>query len=181
MKIYILLAEGFETIEAMAPIDIFRRAGVNIESVSITDSPIVLSSQGVETKADRILKETDMDEGDALILPGGYPGYKNLAESEEVGEIVKDYFKSGRVIGAICGAPTVLARYGVAKGYRVTSFHTTKEEMKDYIYTGKPVEQDRNIITAIGAGHAIDFGLALLYALQGGEKVAAVKAGMELA
>ncbi len=180
MKIYLLLAEGFETIEALAPVDIFRRADMDIECVSITDSLMVTSSQGIEVKADNILKDVDIDNGDALILPGGYPGYENLADSAEVGEAVRKYFESGRLVGAICGAPTILQRYGIAKGYRVTSHHSTKDVMKDYVYTGKDVEQDRNVVTAIGAGHSVEFGLALLYSLQGEGKVAAVKSGMEI-
>lgn len=180
MKIYILLAEGFETIEALAPIDVFRRAGMNIESISITDNLMVTSSQGIEVKADRILKDVDIDDGDALILPGGYPGYKNLADTLEVGEAVRKYMETGRIVGAICGAPTILKQYGIAQGYRLTSHHSTKDEMTGYVYTGRGVEQDRNLITAIGAGHSVEFGLALLYALQGGDKVAAVKSGMEI-
>ena len=84
MKIYLLLAEGFETIEALTPIDIFRRAGTDIESVSITGSLSVTSSQGIEVKADALWEDINFDDGDALILPGGYPGYENLNRRERL-------------------------------------------------------------------------------------------------
>ena len=119
-------------------------------------------------------------DGDALILPGGYPGYVNLAENEVVGQTLRTYYDSGRFVAAICGAPTVLQRYGVAKGSRVAVHHSCAGEMKDYVISSHNVEQDRHLITASGAGHAVEFALALLYALQGERKVAHVKEGMEL-
>jgi len=180
MKVYLFLAQGFETVEALAPVDTFTRAGVEIDTVSITDDLAVTSSHQVETKADCLLKEIDINNGDALILPGGFPGYKNLAEAQEVGEAARKYYDSGRLLAAICGAPTILQCYGIARGSRITCHHTVKEQMTDFIYTGQDVEQDRNLITAIGAGHAFDFSLALLYALQGEEKVRKVKLGLEL-
>lgn len=180
MKIYLLLAEGFETIEALTPIDIFRRAGTDIESVSITGSLSVTSSQGIEVKADVLWENINFDDGDALILPGGYPGYENLNSHPEVATVVKDYVTTGRTVGAICGAPTIFARNGIGKGRRMTCHTTTLDEMTGYVMTGRDVEQDQNIITAIGAGHSTEFALALLYALQGDRKVAMVKKGLEL-
>lgn len=180
MKIYLFLAEGFETVEALAPVDVFRRAHLDIQTVSITDSTTVKSSHGVTVQADCCLTGIDLKDGDALILPGGFPGYKNLVESKAVGAAVRNYYKSGRIVGAICGAPTVLQSNGIAKGSRITCHHSVREQMTDFVYTGKDVEQDHNLITSIGAGHAFDFALALLYALQGGEKVDKVKAGLEL-
>ena len=180
MKVYMFLADGFETVEALAPIDVFRRAGVEIHTVSISGNIEVTSSHDVVVEADCLLEEIDITDGDALILPGGYPGYVNLAENEVVGQPLRTYYDSGRFVAAICGAPTVLQRYGVAKGSRVAVHHGCVDEMKDYVLTGHDVEQDRHLITASGAGHAVEFALALLYALQGERKVAHVKEGMEL-
>ena len=180
MKVYMFLADGFETVEAMAPIDVIRRADVEIHTVSISGNIEVTSSHDVVVEADCLLEEIDIMDGDALILPGGYPGYVNLAECEAVGKALKAYYDSGRFVGAICGAPTVLQRYGVAKGSRVAVHHSCTGEMKDYILSSHNVEQDRHLITASGAGHAVEFGLALLYALQGERKVAHVRDGMEL-
>ena len=180
MKVYLFLAEGFETVEALAPVDTFTRAGVEICTISISNSLTVTSSHHVETKADCLLKDIDLNDGDALILPGGFPGYKNLVESESVGAAAKKYYETCRLLGAICGAPTILQYYGIARGSRITCHHSVKEQMTDFIYTGKDVERDGNLITAIGAGHAFDFSLALLEVLEGKEKVAKVKLGLEL-
>lgn len=180
MKVYILLAEGFETIEALTPVDVFHRAGVDVETVSIGKSLEVMSSHGVRVHADSLLADRDLSDGDALILPGGNPGYKNLAASGTVGTVAKRHFESGRLLGAICGAPTVLERYQIGTGLKVTCHHSVKDAIPSYHYTGRDVEHDHNLVTAIGAGHSIDFALELLKTLQGTEAVERVKHGMEL-
>lgn len=180
MKVFLLLADGFETIEALGPVDVLRRAGVDVQTVSISSSHAVRSSHGVEVKADTTLTETDFSEGQALILPGGFPGYRNLAENAAVGEQSKAYFDSGRLVCAICGAPTVLKRYGVGTGLHVTCHHSVKDEMEGYLYTGADVEHDKNLITGIGAGHSVDFALEILTTLCGAEAAKKVKHGMEL-
>lgn len=180
MKVYILLAEGFETIEALTPVDVFHRAGVDVETVSIGRSLEVTSSHGVSVHADSLLADRDLTDGDALVLPGGNPGYKNLAANETVGSIAKRYFESGRLLGAICGAPTVLERYKIGVGLKVTCHHSVKDGIPSFRYTGRDVEHEQNLVTAIGAGHSIDFALELLKALQGMDAVERVKHGMEL-
>lgn len=182
MTAFIFLANGFEDIEAIAPIDILRRGGVNVTTVSITDSVDVQSSHGISVKADTTIGKADFGNGDAVILPGGYPGYKNLGESEAVGKIVKSYFESGKIVGAICGAPTVLAINKVAEGSTLTCHSCAIEIMDErYNYVGGDVVCDRNLITSAGAGLSIDFGLELLGALTDEATVDKVKKTMELA
>ncbi len=180
MQVFLFLADGFESIEAMAPVDVFRRAGVEITTVSLTSSLSVVSSNGVEMKADATLGSVDILGGDALILPGGYPGYENLRKNDAVGRAVNLYYETGRLVGAICAAPIVLQHYGIGKGRKITCHRCIKNDMKDFVYTGKPVEIDGNLVTSIGAGYALDFGLTLLEVLCGEEAVAKVKPGMEL-
>ena len=180
MQVYLFLADGFECIEAIAPVDVFRRAGINITTVSLTSSITVTSSNGVEVKADATLGSVDILGGDALILPGGYPGYENLKKNDAVGRAVSLYYETGRVVGAICAAPIVLQHYGIGYGRKITCHRCIKDDMKDFVYTGKPVETDGSLVTAIGAGHALDFGLALLEKLCGTGAVEKVKPGMEL-
>lgn len=179
-KVYLLLADGFETIEALSPVDIFRRAGVDIKTVSISNSLTVTSSHKITVKADLLVGESMLDDGDMIVLPGGYPGYENLGKSADVGALVKKYYKEGKYVAAICGAPTVLAKYGVAEGSRITCHHTAIEEMKAYQYVGGSVVVDGNLITADGAGHSIDFGLALARVLCDEAAVNKVMKGMEL-
>ena len=182
MTAFIFLANGFEDIEAIAPIDILRRGGVNVKTVSINSSADVQSSHGIMVKADTTIDEADFSQGDALILPGGYPGYKNLGESTAVGKIVSSFYNSGKIVGAICGAPTVLAANKVAEGSTVTCHSCAVEIMEqNYNYVGGDVICDKNLITAVGAGLSIDFGLELLGALTDDATVGKVKKAMELA
>ena len=180
MKTYLLLADGFETIEALTPVDVLRRAGVDIKTVSISASHNVTSSQKIEVKADLIIDEKDLSEGDMLILPGGYPGYVNLGESKIVGQLASQYFESGKFLAAICGAPTVLAKNGIAMGSKITCHSSVVNEMDGYNYVGGNVVIDGKLITGIGAGHSVEFALTLAEILTDSATVKKVKKGMEL-
>ncbi len=180
MKAYLLLADGFEIIEALAPVDVLRRANVDTRTVSITGSHKVTSSHNVEVKADLVSDETDMSDGDMLILPGGYPGYVNLGKSALVGEVAGQYYGSGKYLAAICGAPTVLAKNGIARGKKITCHSSVVGEMSDYNYVGGDIVIDGNLITGIGAGHSVMFGLALAGVLTDSSTVKKLKKGMEL-
>lgn len=179
-KVYVLLADGFELIEALTPVDVLRRGGVEVITVSISDTNEVTSAQKVTVRSDITLSQYDITDGDMLVLPGGYPGYENLANSEEVVKLVKKYANNNRYICAICGGPTVLSKNEILKGRVLTCHHSVADEMKAYKYTGKIVEKDENLITGIGAGRALDFALELAKVLVDDETIKNIKKGMEL-
>ncbi len=180
-KALILLADGFELIEALAPYDVFCRGGINVKTVSISGSKTVAASNKVQVIADLLWDEANFADADLIYLPGGYPGYENLGNDPKVGAIAKQQYESGKMLAAICGAPTVLLKNAIALGKTVTSHSCCAEEMSaKYQYTGKPYEHDGNLWTAIGAGHSQDFAIALAQALAGDEAVAKIKKGMEL-
>jgi len=201
-KVYVLLADGFETIEATAPIDILRRCKVDVTTVSISGSITVTCSHNIQMKADTTLdgiaaekvgnaiRSTDtegnnccsdlLSDGDMIVLPGGYPGYVNLMDSDTVGKIIRKYYKEGKWVAAICGAPAVLAKNKIAAGSHITCHSSVIDKMGDYIYTGRPVEQDGNLITGIGAGLSIDFGIKLARVLTDRETVELLKKRMEI-
>lgn len=180
-KAYILLAEGFECVEALAPIDVMFRAGVSLRRVAIGDSLDVSSSHGLVTlRCDTTIDQVDLSDGDALILPGGNPGYINLRQSSAVRAAVRDYYGSGRLVAAICGAPTVLAASGVARGSRVTCHSSVIEEMGDYRYVGDSVVEDANLITSAGAGHSVAFAIAIASRLVDADTLSRTCRGMEL-
>ena len=180
-RVYILLADGFECVEALAPIDVMNRAGVELQRVAVGGELSVCSSHGlVSVECDMLIENADLSDGDALILPGGNPGYINLRNSELVCAVVRDYYNSGRLVAAICGAPTVLAAAGVAHDCSVTAHSTVREEMGDYNFVGGAVVEDGNLITAAGAGLSIEFALAVLERLVDGETLSRVRKGMEL-
>ena len=181
-RAYILLADGFECVEALSSIDVLHRAGVELKRVAVGDRLIVASSHGIMSlQCDMLLGDSLLEDGDALILPGGYPGYVNLGESEAVCRVVREYYNSGRLVAAICGAPTVLAKAEVAKGCRLTCHRSVVERMGDYLYQNDGVVEDGNIITGAGAGRSIEFALAVASRLADAETLLLVRQGMELA
>jgi 4-methyl-5(b-hydroxyethyl)-thiazole monophosphate biosynthesis len=180
-RVYILLAQGFECVEALAPIDVLFRAGVKVVRVAVGESLDVESSHGLVTlHCDILLRDANFDDGIALILPGGNPGYINLRNSEQVCHTVREFYTSGRLVGAICGAPTLLAAANVARGSRITCHSSVIAEMGDYRYVGDSVVEEGNLITAAGAGISIDFALAVAHRLVDSETLSRTRQGMEL-
>lgn len=178
-KSVILLAEGFEEIEALTVVDILRRAGVKCDMCSICGE-MVSGSHGIQVKADIMFKAADLNEYDVLILPGGMPGSANLRDNEGVIETVKSFYKQEKIIAAICAAPIVLERAGIIKGSNITSHPSVKDSLGNSLYCEEIVKEDRNIITSRGPATAIYFGLAILEKLGLNEKIMELKRGMLL-
>ena len=179
MKAYILIAEGFECVETLSPIDVMHRAGVEVVRVAVGGSLVVHSSHDLMSlECDMVIEECDFEDGAALILPGGNPGYLNLRNSDVVLRVVRDYYDGGRLVAAICGAPTVLAAAGVARGCRVTCHASVVAEMRGYNLVDSKVVEDGNLITAAGAGISIDFALAIANRLVDSETMLRVQQGM---
>lgn len=179
-RAYVVLAEGFELIEAMTPVDVLKRCGVEVETLSIGEGLEVASSQGVTVKADRFFDRDEFRDGDMLILPGGYPGYENIGNHQGVMDLAKYYLEGGKFLGAICGAPSALAKAGLLKERRVTSHFTVRELLKEAEYIDEKVVIDDNLITSTGAGRSLEFSLALGEALTSREVLEKVKKGMTL-
>lgn len=247
---YIILADGFETIEALTPLDVLRRCGVEVTTISLNQTRAVRSSHGVTVEADATMEEfmhncnccasgtgtgtntsnagssssasstctsttgsrsttagnagTSSSAGSstgasdtnttaststnvsgtmrqALILPGGYPGYKNLCESAEVGALITQFHKEGKLLCAICGAPTALKANQICRGASITCHTSVKEELTDYYsILSSAVVKYMNIITGMGAGRSLEFAFAIAEALTSKEKVEEIKAKMEI-
>jgi len=176
--IYAFLATGFEDIEALAPVDIMRRAGLNVETVSITENRVVTSAHGVGMVADRLLSEIDFGNADLLFLPGGLPGATNLDACTELREGLLAHFKAGKLIAAICAAPLVLGHLGILEGKRSTCYPGFETELHGAIYTKALVEQDGQIITGKGPGAAFELGYILVERLVNSEVAAQLREGM---
>ena len=180
-KAYLILAQGFELIEAMTPLDVLKRAGVEVTTVSIGDGVNVCSSQGVEVKADTVFESGSFRDGDLLILPGGYPGYENIGNHKDVIELAAYYLNSNnKYLGAICGAPSALAKARLIDGRRVTAHFTVKDLLIDSHYVDEKVVIDGNLITSTGAGRSLDFALVLGEVLTDHQTMEKVKKGMTL-
>ena len=235
---YIILADGFETIEALTPLDVLRRCGVEVTTISLKQTRAVRSSHGVTVEADATMEDfmhncnccasgtgtgtstsiagtsssassasgstnttnagssTGASDTNttaststnvsgtmrqALILPGGYPGYKNLCESAEVGALITQFHKEGKLLCAICGAPTALKANQICRGAAITCHTSVKEELSDYYsILSSAVVKYMNIITGMGAGRSLDFAFAIAESLTSKEKVEEIKAKMEI-
>ena len=161
-KVCVLLAEGFEEVEALTVSDIMRRAKVTCDLVSIKDKKVT-SSHNVTIEADKIIDE-NMDY-DLVVLPGGMPGASNLRDDEKVINLIKKQSKEGRLIGAICAAPIVLGRAGLTEGRKITSYPGYEDELPNCDYLEEAVVVDGNIITSRGPATAMAFSYKLLEAL----------------
>lgn len=169
-KVLVFLAEGFEEIEAVTPIDILRRAGADVCTVGV-GGKLIKGAHGIAVEADVAIGD-EISDFDMLILPGGMPGTDNLEKNETVISLVKKAYSEGKYIGAICAAPKILGALGMLEGKAATSFPEFQSFLKGAKVTQEPVVFDGNIITAKGAGAAAKFAFALVTALFG-EKAAA--------
>ena len=180
-KAYILLADGYEVIEALASIDVMHRADIDIVRVAVGNSLDVTSSHNLTTiHCDCTIDEARFEDGDALILPGGNPGYINLRTSAKVCDAVRYFYNSGRIVAAICGAPTVLSAAGVAHRREITCHSSVISQMGEYTYRGGSVVEDGNLITGAGAGVSVEFALAVAARLTDSKRLSQVRRGMEL-
>lgn len=174
-KVCILLAEGFEEIEALTVSDIMRRAEVKCDLVSIGGKK-VQSSHGVTVEADKIFEE-NMDY-DLVVIPGGMPGATNLRDDERVIKFVKKQNKEGKLLGAICAGPIVLGRAGLTEGRNITSYPGYEDELPNCEYLEEAVVVDENIITSRGPATAMTFAYKLLEVLGYSHKVEGISSGM---
>lgn len=161
-----ILAEGFEEIEAVTPIDLLRRAGVEVTVAALANELLVAGRNGLTVRADRPHAGLPPNAGfDALLLPGG-PGVQHLRASAPVLQLVRNQHAAGRWLAAICAAPTVLHDAGILTGRRYTAHFSVANELP-LILSDQRVVVDGNILTSRGAGTALDFGLALVGCLVG--------------
>lgn len=165
------LAEGFEEAEAIIPIDIARRAGIEVTTVSISGDIYVTGSHGIQVKADALLKDTDTESFDMLMLPGGMPGTRNLEESEEVKEALLKAYGDGRYVAAICAAPRYLGSLGILDGKKATVYPGNDAYLAKAQYDREArAVTDGRVITARGMGCAVEFGGEIVTALTDADK-----------
>lgn len=166
--VYLFLANGFETIEALAVVDMLRRAKIDVETVGVTGK-IVTSSHNIDVTADIEIDEFDVKDADAVVLPGGMPGTLNLEADKTVQGAIDYCIENKKYICAICAAPSILGHKGLLKGKEAICFPGFENDLTGAILSDKYVVTDGLIITARGAGVAVDFGLEIVKALKGEE------------
>ncbi len=172
--VYIFLANGFEEIEALAPVDFLRRCDLSVTTVGI-GGEFITGSHGITVKADIADSELQTySDAEAIVLPGGMPGTLNLEKSETVQDFISYAVSEKKLVCAICAAPSILGHRGLLDGLKATCFPGFEEQLANADVTGGYVEHDGNFITAKGAGVAFDFALEIGKTLAGEHKANSV-------
>jgi 4-methyl-5(b-hydroxyethyl)-thiazole monophosphate biosynthesis len=174
-RVLVPLAEGFEEIEAVTIVDLLRRADIEVHTASLA-SRRVTGSHGITVEADLLLDDAKAADYDMIVLPGGMPGAEHLKNDVRVIELLREFAAAGRFTAAICAAPGVLAHAGLLEGREATSFpgFLRADSAPGIRLSESPVVVDGKVVTSRGPGTAIDFSLALIGLLEGGEVAAAV-------
>ena len=171
-KVLLLLAEGFEEVEALTTVDYLRRMDIIVDTCSIDGEERVAGAHRIVVEADKDLNKIDnIKNYDAIVIPGGLPGATNLRDNGKVIELVQEFNKEQKLVAAICAGPIVLQRAGILKGKEVTSYPGFENDLKEGAYKEDLVVQDGNIITARGPAVAVYFAIKLVENLVGKEKV----------
>lgn len=161
-KVGIFFAEGFEEIEGLTPVDILRRAGIEVTMISITGKLEVTGSHNITVKTEVLAEDVDYTQLDGVILPGGMPGSKHLKEHDIVNEQIKKFDADKKMVGAICAAPMVLGAAGLLKGKKACCYPGFEDQLLGADVVTDRVVVDQNIITSRGMGKAIIFSLAMI-------------------
>lgn len=159
--ISIFLADGFEELEALAPIDILRRLGLEVQVVSIMPTRSVKSAHNVEFVAEVCFEDADFSHIDALILPGGMPGAANLQAHKKLNVLLTQVAQKKKLIAAICAAPMILGNLGLLDGKRATCYPGFESHLKGANYTAAHIEEEGQLITGRGPGAAMAFAFAI--------------------
>ena len=177
-KVYVFLAEGFEEIEGLTVVDLLRRAKIETEMVSVMEGKQIKGSHGIKVTADSMFTDVDFSDADILVLPGGMPGTLNLGNHEGLCELLKKHYEEGKMIAAICAAPSVFGKLGFLNGRVATCYPGFEKDLEGAIVCATKVAVDGNVITAKGMGVAIEFSLKMIEVLVGLEKAMEIREGI---
>ncbi len=164
--VYMLLGTGFEETEAIAPLDLLRRAGVEVMTVGL-NGKIICGSHGIGVTADMQIGEMDLTNLEMIILPGGLGGVASIRASQSAMDAIRFAWDNGKFVAAICAGPTVLADLGITDGKNATCYPGCEGQMGSANMVAQAAVRDGKLITGTSAGCAIPFGLALIAALKG--------------
>ena len=171
-RVGMMVANGYEEVEMLTVVDLLRRAGMTCDIISVTGKKELTSSHKVTVIADLLFEDADFDSYDALVIPGGMPGTTNLGAHAGVCEQLKKAYADGKLIAAICAAPTVFGKLGLLEDKKAICYPGMEDQLTGARVTYEPAVRDGNIITSRGMGTAIDFGLETLAYYEGREAAA---------
>lgn len=177
-RVYVFLAEGFEEIEGLTVVDLLRRAGIETKTVSVTGSQTVTGSHKITVTADSMFEDDTYEDAKVLVLPGGMPGTLNLGAHEGLCTLLKNHYEAGKMVAAICAAPSVFGKLGFLEGRVATCYPGFEGQLTGATVCAAKVAVDGNVTTAKGMGAAIDFSLKLIEQLSGKEKAMEISEGI---
>ena len=169
-QVCVFLADGFEEIEGLTVVDLLRRAGIEVTTVSITGQHMIHGAHGIDVQADKLFEDMNYEEQDMLVLPGGMPGTLNLGKHKGLEALLRKFYQKGKYIAAICAAPSVFGKYGFLEGRTATSYPGFEEALEGARVVQDAVAVSDFVITSRGMGTAIPFSLSLIEQLVGTEK-----------
>ena len=172
--VYVLLGTGFEETEAIAPIDLMRRAGISVLTVGL-NGKVIYGGHGIGVEADITAEEMDLTKLELIMLPGGLGGVKSIRESKAAMDAIRFAHENGKFVAAICAGPTILAQLGITDGKDAVCYPGCEEEMGSANMITAPCVRSGKVITGTSAGCAIPFGLGLVEALKGAEEAERIK------
>ena len=161
-EVCVFLADGFEEIEGLTVVDLLRRVGVEVTTISITGSHTIHGAHGIDVQADKLFEEMNYEEQDMLVLPGGMPGTLNLGEHKGLEALLRKFYGEEKYIAAISAAPSVFGKYGFLEGRKATSYPGFEEQLVGANVVKDDVAVDDFVITSRGMGTAIEFSLTLI-------------------
>ncbi len=177
-KIAVMLADGFEEIEGLTVVDICRRCGIEVDTISISESRNVMGSHMIPVIADKVFAEADFMEYDMIVLPGGGKGTQNLEACEPLMEKIDEFYRNDRYIAAICAAPSIFGHRGILNGRIACSYPTFESHLEGAVVSRNPAEKSDNVITGRGMGVSIEFALKIAEQFVPAEKVNDVAAAI---
>lgn len=178
--VVVFLADGFEEVEALAPVDLMRRAGLDVKMAGVTGMKVT-GSHGIQVAADLAAEDVDLSQVQAMMLPGGLPGTPNLEASPAVQTCIDGCVKEGKLVAAICAAPSILAHKGLLQGKNATAFPNFQKDLTEggAVLSEAYVCRDGQFLTGRGMGVATQFGLALVEALVSPEKAREIRSSIQ--
>lgn len=173
-KVGVFFGTGFEEIEALTVVDLLRRVKIEVDMVSVTGEKVVMGSHNIGVNMDMLLAEEDFDALDAIVLPGGLKGTEMLENTEPLMKQVERFFENGKLVCAICAAPTILGHKGILNGKKACCYPGMEEELLEAKVSMDSVSVDGNVITSRGMGTSFDFALAIIEKLLSKEEAVAI-------
>lgn len=177
--VYVMLADGFEEIEALTPVDVLRRVSIEVSTVSISDSKTVTGAHNIPVIADLVIEQADLSGADMIILPGGMPGATNLYKNTALEKAIGKRVEQNKWTAAICASPMILGRRGYLKGKEAVCFPGFEKDLQGAVIKNSRVVVSKPFITSKGPGTSLEFAFAIVSVLKDENTAHSLRSSMQ--